>query len=809
MDIQKIMRELTPEEKILLVSGTNNMYTNAIMRLGIPSLCFADGPHGLRKQTAEGSNATEPSEPATAFPTASLTACGFRADNLYRMGEAIGRECLHYGVDLLLGPGINIKRNPLCGRNFEYFSEDPLLASEMAIAEIRGVQSTGVGTSLKHFALNNTENHRFDGDSIADERTMREIYLRPFERAVKDAAPDTLMCAYNKVGGIFASENKWLLDDLLRGEWGFSGAVMSDWGAVHRRDLALLAGMDLEMPGDTNIAKRTLFDRLGDPEVSEALERSVMRILTLIDKYEAHTAHEVDFDAHHRLAEEIAADCAVLLKNNEALPLSRDEELLVVGELFSKMRYQGAGSSMICPTRLVSPKDAFDARGIRYTYVRGYTEGQTKEDEALLVKACESVKSGQRVLLFLGLTDEMESEGVDRAHMRLPENQLRLVNALLALNARISVVLYGGSAVELPFVDKIDSLLCMFLPGQAGGEATAKLLFGEISPSGRLAETFRVEVEALPFHENYGKTPTELYKEGVFVGYRGCLAHKESVQFPFGFGLSYTSFSYRDLAIEDKGESLFAALTVENTGNADASHAILLFFKKENSMLARPERELCGFDKIFLSSGESRRVTVEIPKERLVYYHTGEHRFVLEDGEYIIEAALDAHTPVLCHTVSIAGETLPLPIDEMINEIYRSGELHRVSDELFEKLLKRPLPEQTPALPFTMESRFADLSLTRMGRLISRLVLSVPESQMKKAMRLPEGAERDNRIKGATFYRRMIEMNTLNGMSMGSGGMLPYHVAQGLLTIANGHPVRGAFELLRPIRLPKGFKTKK
>lgn len=464
---------------------------------------------------------------------------------------------------------------------------------------------------------------------------------------------------------------------------------------------------------------------------------------------------------------------------------------------------------MICPTKLVTPKDAFDARGIRYTYARGYTEGQTNEDEALLLEACEVAKDGRRVLLFLGLTDEMESEGIDRAHMRLPENQLRLVEALLFAGANISVVLYGGAAVELPFLEKIDSLLCMFLPGQAGGEATARLLFGEISPSGRLAETFRTGTDHIPHQEKYGKTPIELYKEGVFVGYREGLLHKENVRFPFGFGLSYTSFAYRGLTVEDRGESLFATLTVENTGLVDASHAVLLFFKKEDSFIARAERELCGFDKIYLRAGESRSVTIEIPKEQLKYYHTGEHRFVLEDGEYIIEAALDAHTPMLAITVLLAGEVLPLPIPSEINDIYKSGELHRLTDEQFESLLTSPLPKEEPTFPFTMESRFSDLSSTRMGRLISRLVLSVPEGQMKKALRMREGAERDNRIKGATFYRRMIEMNTLNGMSMGSGGMLPYHIAEGLLTIANGKVIRGLFRLLRPIRLPKGFRTKK
>ena len=446
MQTEEILKKLTVEEKAALVAGTDFMYTNPVPRLNVPSLKMADGPHGLRVQTGKGDNGVGGSEPATAFPTAACTASGWNLENARKIGEALGKECRHYGVDILLGPGVNLKRNPLCGRNFEYFSEDPLLAGELAAAMINGVQSQGVGVSVKHFALNNSENFRFMGDSVCDERAVRELYLKAFETVVKKARPYTLMCAYNKVNGTFCSENRRLLHDVLRGEWGFDGAVMTDWGATHDRVEGLKAGLDLEMPGDTVYCRRKIIDGVQDGTLPESvLDDAVENILRLVDRCKGKKGGAADFEAHHDLAAEIAADCAVLLKNDGILPLNRERKYLVAGDLFEKMRYQGAGSSMINPTFVTTPKDAFDERQINYEFVRGYHENELARDSVLIAEAVQRAEHFDCVLVFAGLTDYAESEGGDRENMRLPENQLALLEAFIGAGKKIVVVLFGGA----------------------------------------------------------------------------------------------------------------------------------------------------------------------------------------------------------------------------------------------------------------------------------------------------------------------------------------------------------------------------
>ena len=467
VDIERVLNEMTAAEKAALVSGTDFMYTNPIPRLGIPSLCMSDGPHGLRKQKGSGDNGVCESEPATAFPTAATTASSWNPRNAFALGAAIADECRHYGVHTLLGPGVNIKRNPLCGRNFEYYSEDPLLAGVMGAAEVEGVQSRGVGVSVKHFALNNSENYRFMGNSVAGENTIRNLYLKPFEYIVKHARPATIMCAYNRINGVFCSENKWLLTDVLRKEWGFEGVVMSDWGAVKDRVAGLKAGMDLEMPGDTAICRRWILDALADGSLPMAdLDKACRSILRWVDQYVRPASDApVDWDGHHELAARIAADSAVLLKNDGVLPLTGREKLHMAGELFENMRYQGAGSSMIHPTKVTGPADAFRARGVKSV----------------------SLDESDTILIFAGLTDMYESEGCDRADMGLPRDQLDLIDRLCETGKKVVVILFGGSPVELPFADKVSAILNMYLPGQNGGTAAVRLLYGEANPSGRLA----------------------------------------------------------------------------------------------------------------------------------------------------------------------------------------------------------------------------------------------------------------------------------------------------------------------------------
>lgn len=574
MDPEKVLSQMTVEEKAALVSGTDFMYTNPIPRLGIPSLSMADGPHGLRKQI--GGSLIPKSVPATAFPTAACTASGWNPDNTRKMGAAIAEECRHYGVNTLLGPGVNLKRNPLCGRNFEYFSEDPLLAGSLGAAMVEGVQSKGVSVSLKHFALNNSENYRLMGNSVVSEKTMRRLYLKPFEYIVKKAKPAAVMCAYNQVNGTFCSENKWLLTDVLRNEWGFDGVVMSDWGAIHDRAASLKAGLDLEMPGDTAVCRRWILDGVADGSLpQEDLDNACLNILRWVDRYaKPADAAPIDWKAHHALAAEIAADCAVLMKNDGVLPLSGTEKLHITGELFENMRYQGAGSSLINPSMLTAPKDAFAEKGI----------------------VSVSLAESDVILVFAGLTDHDESESCDREHMRLPEDQLSMIDKLCESKKKIVVVLFGGSPVELPFFDRVSAVLNMYLPGQNGGTAVWELLFGEKNPSGKLAETWPIKYEDVPGAASFGKSPDEIYSEGCEIGCRYYEKHGIPVRCPFGFGLSYTTFTKTDWI--KRGDSY--TQTITNSGARYGGEVAQLFIGGE----------LRGFRKVYLQPGESVSVTI-------------------------------------------------------------------------------------------------------------------------------------------------------------------------------------------------------
>ncbi len=806
MDIFELLRKLTVEEKAALVAGTDFMYTNPVPGLNIPQIRMSDGPHGLRVQQQGGDNGVAGSEPATAFPTAALTACGWNEDNLYKMGEAIGEEARHYGINVVLGPGVNIKRNPLAGRNFEYFSEDPLLAGKMGAAEINGIQSRGVGVSLKHFALNNAENYRFMGNSVCDERAMREIYLKAFEIAVKTAKPETVMCAYNAINGTYCSQNKWLLSDVLRNEWGFDGLVMTDWGATHDRIEMLKAGLDLEMPGDTDICRKWIIDGVADGTLDEAvLDKAVENVLNLVYKHAGQKTERSDFAAHDLLAEEIAEDCAVLMKNDGTLPLSAEKTYFVAGELFEKMRYQGSGSSMINPTFLTTPKNAFDKADVKYEYCKGYKENQTAADKTLIDEAIKRAEKYDTVLVFVGLTDYVESEGCDRENMRLPENQLALINALIKTGKKIIVVLYGGSPVELPFADKVSAILNMYLPGQRGGEATRKLLFGEKNPCGKLAETWAKYYSDVPYGKEFSKTQIEIYKESVFVGYRYYQKAKKTVAFPFGFGLSYTTFDYTNMSVEESDGKIVVSATVTNTGNRFGGEIVQLYVKAPNTDVFKPEKELRGFTKVYLAAGESKTIKITVNKSELAYYNAKEKRFVTESGEYEIQLCSSSETVKLSEKVKTAGDDVSSPYDKGTFGLYANLP-DKVSDKAFEKMSGLKIPALPPVKPITLESRFTDLKETFMGKIMYNAVLSVAKKDMKKAKKLPDGAERDNKIKGAMFLKRILESNSVITMSMSAGKSCPYHFAKGFVDLANGHIIKGIKDFCSPVKtaaLPK------
>ena len=805
-EILNLLRELTTEEKAALVAGTDFMFTNPVPRRGIPQIRMSDGPHGLRVQNNGGDNGVAGSEPATAFPTAALTACGWNEDNLYKMGQAIGEEARHYGINVVLGPGVNVKRNPLAGRNFEYFSEDPLLAGRMGAAEINGIQSRGVGVSLKHFALNNAENYRFMGDSVCDERAVREIYLKAFEIAVKTANPETVMCAYNKINGVYCCQNKWLLTDVLRKEWGFDGLVMTDWGATHDRIEMLKAGLDLEMPGDTDICRKWIIDGVKSGELAEeTLDKAVENVLKLVYRHAGQKTEQTDFAAHDVLAEEIAEDCAVLMKNDGTLPLFAEKTYFAVGELFEKMRYQGSGSSMINPWRLTTPKTAFDNAGVKYEYHKGYKENQVAADKTLIDEALKKAEKYDTALAFIGLTDYVESEGGDRENMRLPENQLALIDALIKTGKKIIVVLYGGSPAELPFADKVNAILNMYLPGQRGGEATRKLLFGEKNPCGKLAETWAKSYSDVPYGDKFSETQIEVYKESVFVGYRYYQKAKRTVAFPFGFGLSYTTFGYSDMKIEENDGEITVTATVTNTGDRFGAEIVELYVKAPITDVFKPEKELRAFTKVYLAAGESKEMTIAVKKSDLAYYNVKEKRFVIENGEYEFQLCSDCESVKLSETIKIDGENVPSPYDKDTFSLYERSP-DKISDEAFEKTSGLKIPTLPPIKPITLESRFTDLQKTFMGKILYNAVLSVAKKDMKNALKLPEGTERDNKIKGAMFLKRILESNSIITMSMSSGTNCPYNFAKGFADMANGRIIKGVKDFCSPVKtaaLPK------
>lgn len=801
--------ELTKKEKSALLQGTDFMYTHGVPRLGIPPLAMADGPHGLRKQIGSGDNGVSESEPATAFPTAACVASSWNSENAEQIGRAIGEECRYYGVHMLLGPGVNIKRNPLCGRNFEYYSEDPILAGKFGAAFVRGVQSMGVSACLKHFALNNQENFRFVGNSVADERAIREIYLKPFETAVKEGKPGAVMSSYNRINGIFASENKWLLTDVLRTEWGFDGIVMSDWGGTHDRIAGIRAGEDLEMPGDTAVSLKKVYDALRDGSLSgDEANACVTRILAATEKFAtASKTESFDLEGHAELAACVAADSAVLMKNDGTLPLDSTKPLCVIGELFEKMRYQGSGSSMISPTKVVTHKDAFDARGIRYEYARGYSAGVDPAEGTPIAEAVALAEKYDTVLLYLGLTDLAESEGGDRIHMRLPDDQLALADALIKTGKRIAVVLSGGSPVELPFADGVNAVLNLYLPGQCGGEAGARLLFGEANPSGKLAETWYKHYADVPYGEEYSKKYNAFYKESIFIGYRYAKTSKIKPAFPFGFGLSYTAFEYKNLAVTKENGVVTATLTVRNIGSRDGAEVVQLYVKSnEASAVFKSESELRAFAKVYLKAGEEKAVSLSFALSELSFWNVKENAWTLENGEYTIEVGTSSEDVRLTAPLTVTeGVTATSPYPDSINE--KMSGTKPVGNTEFADLLGTPLPEEPPVLPLTMESRFCDFQKTFMGKILYNAVCGVAKRQLKKAKKLPAGPERDNRIKGAIFLQRIFDTNCVRTLSLSAGKSMPWNIAEGFVLLGNGHIIRGIAAMCKSYKI-KGADKK-
>ncbi len=622
LDVERLLAELTVEEKASLTSGSSFWYTAPVERLGIPRIMVSDGPHGLRAQPGESDHVgIGGSVPATCFPTASAVASAWNPELLRRIGQALAQEARACNLSVILGPGINMKRSPLCGRNFEYFSEDPFLAGELAVGIVDGIQSRGIGTSVKHYAANNQETDRLRVDAQVDERTLREIYLPAFERVVTASQPWTVMCSYNKVNGQSASENTWLLTTVLREEWGFEGLVVSDWGAVYHRVPALLAGLDLEMPPALGRSPEEIVAAVTTGEVPiEVLDSRVRTVLELVSKGMAalDLAESFDADAHHALAREAAAESVVLLKNDSLLPLPADANIAVIGEFARTPRFQGAGSSQVNPTRVDVLLEELGAIYGEVPFAAGYGIGDTADDEALLKQAEQVAGSADTVIMMIGLPGADESEGFDRTHMNLPDNQLAALKAVAAVNPNVVVVLVNGSTVVLGDVTPYArALVEAWLGGQAAAGGIVDVLTGAVNPSGRLAETIPHRLEDNPSYFNFpGDSQVVRYGEGLFIGYRGYDKAKQDVAFPFGFGLSYTSFTLSDLEVATRGSvaagdlAATVTVTVTNTGGVDGAEVVQVYVQDAESSVARPVRELRGFARVSLAAGSSEQVSI-------------------------------------------------------------------------------------------------------------------------------------------------------------------------------------------------------
>jgi beta-glucosidase len=675
LDVDRLLSELTLPEKASLTSGSSFWYTAPVERLSIPRIMVSDGPHGLRAQPGEGDHVgLGDSVPATCFPTASAVASAWNPDLLRRIGQALAQEARAINLSVILGPGINMKRSPLCGRNFEYFSEDPFLAGELAVGIVDGIQSRGVGTSVKHYAANNQETDRLRVDTQVDERTLREIYLPAFERVVKATQPWTVMCAYNKVNGQSCSENAWLLTTVLREEFGFRGLVVSDWGAVYHRVPALLAGLDLEMPPALGRSPEAIVAAVEAGEVpAEVLDARVRTVLELVAKGMPvlELDESFDADAHHALAREAAGESIVLLENDGLLPLAADARIAVIGEFARTPRFQGAGSSQVNPTRVDVLLDELRAIYGEVPFAAGYGIGDTADDAALLAEAERVAGSADTIVMVIGLPGADESEGFDRTHMDLPANQLAALKAVAAVNANVVVVLVNGSTVVLGEVTPYaKALVEAWLGGQAAGGAIADVLTGAVNPSGRLAESIPHRLEDNSSYLNFPGDPQVVrYGEGLFIGYRGYDKSHQDVAYPFGFGLSYTSFALSDVDVAVRGsvaEGTLAAtvtVTVANTGTVDGAEVVQVYVTDVESSVARPVRELKGFAKVFLAAGTSRQVSIELDQRAFAFWSVRHHDWAVEAGDFVIAVGSHSRDLPLTATVTVEAPSLAAPLN--------------------------------------------------------------------------------------------------------------------------------------------------
>lgn len=792
MKYQDIISKLTLQEKINLCSGKDFWHMNGVSRLDIPSICLTDGPHGLRKKIENSSGSSlNNSVPTTCFPTAATTACSWDPSLLYELGEALGEECLQEKVSVILGPGVNMKRSPLCGRNFEYFSEDPVLAGEVAAGLINGVQSKGVGTSLKHFAANSQEARRMKIDSVVDERALREIYLSAFEIAVKKAQPWTVMNAYNRLNGVYCADNHWLQTKVLRDEWGFKGIVVSDWGAVNDRVQGIKAGNDLEMPTSGGYNSGKLYDAVLSGKLDEAdLDVAVDRLLDLIFKSkDALCDYTYDKEAHHELARKIAGESMVLMKNDDGfLPLAKDKKVGIIGELARVPRYQGAGSSNICPTKLDNAFDAFIEEGYTPLYAPGYDKKSDKPNYALIADAVAVAEKCDTVLLFVGLTEDYESEGYDRSHLELPASHTELIDAVCAVNPNAAVVLFGGSPVTMPWLGKVKALLNAYLGGQAGGSAIVDIISGKVNPSGKLAETYPYALSDTPAYNNFpGSAKTVEYRESVYIGYRYYDTANVDVQFPFGYGLSYTKFEYSDVKLSKKKikdtDTVTVSFKIKNVGSVAGAEVAQIYVADKESTIFRPAKELKAFSKVFLEAGEEKTVSLDLDKRAFAYYNVNINDWHVESGDFDIIVGASSRDIRLTATLKVESTVeAEIPDYKVSAPAYYSADIMNVPDGQFAAVLGREIPQATRDVcePLDLNCSLEDAINSKWGKRINVLIDKVmglnfnaggSSSGMMKAMALQIPIRDFIAMSGGVFTEEMGKglLMILNGESEGKG----------------------------------------
>lgn len=726
LSAEELLTQMTAEEKASLCSGRDFWTLKGIERLGLSPIMVTDGPHGLRKQAVASDHlGINQSVPATCFPTASATACSFDRELLEAIGRAMAEEYLQEGVAVILGPGANIKRSPLCGRNFEYISEDPYVTGELAAALILGAENLGVGTSLKHYAVNNQEQRRMVINAVVDERALREIYLAGFERAVKKARPWTVMCSYNRVDGVYLSENKRFLSDILRDEWGFEGLVMTDWGAANDRVAGVKAGLDLEMPASGGYNDAKIAEALKKGLLEEAeLDKVVLRVIKLILKAQESQRPGYRYDAavHQALARRAARESAVLLKNEGVLPVSPGVKTALIGVMAKQPRYQGAGSSRVNPSRLENAYDALAEAGLDIEYAPGYSlVPGSGPDPKLIEEACAVARGKDRVLIFAGLPDEYESEGFDRSSLSMPESHVRLIEAVAKVNPRTAVILQCGAPVSMPWASQVQGILLMYLGGQAGGGAAADLITGKASPSGKLAESFPLALEDNPSYAYFpGGKKTVEYRESIFVGYRYYDTLSKEVAYPFGYGLSYTRFAYEDLRISapgwKNGETLEVSLQVRNAGACPGAEIVQLYTGLRDSRIFRAAKELKGFEKVFLEPGEAKRVSFTLDARSFAYYNVPAAAWTVEGGDYLIQIGASSRDIRLETLLPVEGdgrEELLAGLKARAPGYYSlpSGRLE-IPGADFEALCGKPLPatDGEPGEPLTINSTLSEIT---------------------------------------------------------------------------------------------------